>query len=352
MKYHIILGCRFDIEGEADKAAAGKMPRHFMLELSKRIGATIHQPDGHPVSFEDKILAQIFPRNVQYWAMARKLASQLDSDDLIFCPNEEIGLAIATICAAKQNRPKIVIFAHGIDYWRVRLALKVFSLKNRIDMFLTVSKLQGELIRRYLDLPEERVLAWNNYMDTAFFKPGYPSPNKQRPMIASAGRERRDYKTLAEATYDLNVDVKITGFSSTTTTGGLRFPKTLPDNMSCKFYEWSEVLQLYHDADLVVVSLLENNYAAGVNVLLEAWACKKPVIVTKTKGLSHYFEVPGIATLVNPGNPTELREAITYLLNNPQEAEAQAQRAYEWVLKHCSIDEYVNNLAKEITKLS
>lgn len=352
MKYHIVLGRGFDIEGDAEKAAAGEMPRHFLLELGKRIGATIHKPEGNPVSFGDKILAQIFPRNAQHWAMARKFASQLDSDDLIFCPNEEIGFALATVSGAKQNRPKIVVFAHSIHYWRVRLAWKVFSLRNRLDMFLTVSKLQAELIRHYLNLPEERVLAWNYCMDTVFFKPGYPAKNKQRPIIASAGRERRDYKTLAEATYDLNVDVKITGFSPTTTTGGLSFPETIPDNMSCKFYEWPEVLQLYQDADLVVVSLLENNYAAGVNVLLEAWACKKPVVVTKTKGLSHYFEVPGIATLVNPGNPTELREAITYLLNNPQEAEAQAQRAYEWVLKHCSLDEYVNNLAKEITKLS
>ncbi|MEM5838768.1 hypothetical protein AAHH59_10735, partial [Pediococcus acidilactici] len=49
--------------------------------------------------------------------------------------------------------------------------------------------------------------------DTIFFRPSPASLDKPRPVIASVGLEKRDYRTLAAATSDLDVDVKISGFS-------------------------------------------------------------------------------------------------------------------------------------------
>ncbi|MEG3933450.1 MULTISPECIES: hypothetical protein [unclassified Microcoleus] len=44
--------------------------------------------------------------------------------------------------------------------------------------------------------------------------------------------------------------------------------------MSRKFYEWPDLVQLYRDADVIAVCLMDNKYAAGGTALLEAMACK------------------------------------------------------------------------------
>jgi glycosyltransferase involved in cell wall biosynthesis len=318
-----------------------------MWGLSQRLGAVIHQPGTRPVLPLDTMRAKIAGRP-EHWALARTLSEQLKSDDLIFCTGEDVGIPIATLCGAKPERPKIVVFIHNIDRTRGRLALKLFRLADRVDLFIACARPQIDFLHRYLQLPESRLCMLPDQTDTTFFTPGPASPDKRRPIIASVGLEKRDYRTLAEATSDLDVDVKISGFSRDASALAQAFPKTMPDNMSRRFYEWPELLQLYRDADIVVVSLVENKYAAGIQALLEAMACGRPVVVTRTQGLSEYLAPSGIATVVNPGDPFGLRQAIVSLLNNPQEAEAQAQGGHEVVLKQHNSDQYIEYLATRL----
>ncbi len=347
MKYHLVLGRPIDLESIDRDAQAGKRPRHVMWGLSKRLGAAIHIPEGNPVLPLDKIRAKI-AGPPEHWALARTLSSQLTSEDLIFCTGEDGGIPIPRLCGAKRERPKIVVFFHNIDRPRTRVALKLFGLADRIDLFVTNARPQYNFLRRYLRLPEDRIWMLPDQTDTRFFTPGSASPNKARPIIASVGLEKRDYQTLAEATSDLDVDVKIAGFSKDAIALARAFPKVMPDNMSNLFYEGPELVQLYRDADLVVVSVVDNKYCAGITSLLEAMACRRPVVVTRTQGLSEYLAPPGIATVVNPGDSAGMRQAILTLLNNPQEAEAQAQRGYELVLKQHNSEQYIEALAERL----
>ncbi len=347
LKYHLVLGRPIDLESIDRDAQAGKRPRHVMWGLSKRLGAAIHIPEGNPVLPLDKIRAKI-AGPPEHWALARTLSSQLTSEDLIFCTGEDGGIPIPRLCGAKRERPKIVVFFHNIDRPRTRVALKLFGLADRIDLFVTNARPQYNFLRRYLRLPEDRIWMLPDQTDTRFFTPGSASPNKARPIIASVGLEKRDYQTLAEATSDLDVDVKIAGFSKDAIALARAFPKVMPDNMSNLFYEGPELVQLYRDADLVVVSVVDNKYCAGITSLLEAMACRRPVVVTRTQGLSEYLAPPGIATVVNPGDSAGMRQAILTLLNNPQEAEAQAQRGYELVLKQHNSEQYIEALAERL----
>ncbi|MGE5658581.1 MAG: glycosyltransferase family 4 protein [Actinomycetota bacterium] len=350
MKYHLALGRAIDLEGINREAQAGKCPRHIMRAVSQKLGATIHTPEGYAASFTDKIRSKI-ASTPEHWALARVLSAQLNSNDLIFCTGEDIGIPIATLCGAKRDRPKIAVFFHNINRPRGRLALKLFGLSDRIDLFITCASPQADFLRHSLNLPESRVWVLLDQTDTKFFTPGPTSPDKQRPTIASVGLEKRDYRLLAEATSDLDVDVKISGFSKDAIALARAFPETLPANMSRQFYPWPELLQLYRDADLVAIALTDNLYAAGIQVFLEAMACQRPVVITRTQGLVDYLAPPGIATIVNPGDATGLREAIVQLLNNPQEAQAQAQRGYEQVVQHHNSEEYVEQLVARLASL-
>lgn len=122
----------------------------------------------------------------------------------------------------------------------------------------------------------------------------------------------------------------------------------MPANMSCRFYEWSELLQLYRDADVVVVSLRDNLYAAGVTTLLEAMACRRPIVATRTEGLVDYLLDQDAIITVEPEDYMGLQKAILHLLNNPVEAEERAQKAYQIFLERYNLDNFVEVLAQSL----
>ena len=345
MKYHISLKAATDLQSIEQETQASKIPQFDIGMLGQRLGATFDAPKSNPVLPQDKLRSKI-AGDPEIWAFARVLASQLGQDDLIFCPGEDIGIPVATLCGDKQERPKIAVFFHNIDRPRGRIALKLFRLAERIDLFIVNCSSQLNFLRRYLNLPDSRIrLIWQP-IDCNFFTPGFPSPNKTRSLIASVGLEKRDYGLLAAATKDLDVDVKISGFSKFASVTAKAFPKILPTNMSCRFYEWSEFLQLYRDADVVVVSVRENLYAAGATALLEAMACGRPIVATRTEGLVDYLLDEDAIITVEPGDTIGLQQAILHLLNNPEEAEARAQRAYQLVRERYSLENYVEMLAQ------
>jgi glycosyltransferase involved in cell wall biosynthesis len=349
VKYHLALGRSIDLESIAHDAEVGLCPRHVMWGISQRLGATIHQPSGHAVSFFDKIRSKISSRP-EHWALARQLSESLDSNDTIYCTGEDVGIPVATLCGAKGNRPKIAVFFHNIDRPRGRLAMKLLRLADNIDLFVSNTRLQLDFLRN-LGVSESRLLMLPEQTDTAFFTPGVSTPNHQRPIIASVGLEKRDYRLLAEATADLDVDVKISGFSKDAIAMAQAFPETLPANMSRKFYSWPDLVQLYRDADLVAVTVTESKFCAGLTSVLEAMACRRPVVVTKTQGLADYLAHPGIATVVNPGDAKGLRSAIAKLLNNPQEAQAQAKCGYELAIEQHNSEHYIEVLAARLASI-
>lgn len=192
--YHLALGRPIDLESIAHDAEVGLCPRHVMWGISQRLGA-------------------------------------------------------------KPNRPKIAVFFHNIDRPRGRLVMKLFGLADKIDLFVSNASLQLDFLRN-LGVSESRLLMLPEQTDTAIFTPGVSSSNQQRPIIASVDLEKRDYRLLAEATADLDVDVKISGFSKDAIAMAKAFPETLPANMSNKFYSCPDLVQLYRDADLVAVTVL------------------------------------------------------------------------------------------------
>ena len=106
--------------------------------------------------------------------------------------------------------------------------------------------------------------------DTAFFTPGVSQPNKQRPIIASVGLEKRDYRSLAEATADSDVDVKICGFSKDARAMARGFPRNYASKYVKQILFWPYLVQLYRDADIVAGTVTEKKSCAGVTSMVEA----------------------------------------------------------------------------------
>jgi hypothetical protein len=171
---------------------------------------------------------------------------------------------VAAVCGAWRDRPKIAVYFHNIERLRGGAALTLFGLADKIDLFMACASPQTNFLSGYLGIPESKILVLLEQTDTQFFTPGPVSPQKQRQTAVSVGLEKRYYRLLAAATADLDADVKISGFSKDAKALAQAFPDTMPENMSRKFYEWPDLVQLYRDADVVAVCLADNKYAAGV----------------------------------------------------------------------------------------
>lgn len=203
----------------------------------------------------------------------------------------------------------------------------------------------------YLNLPLEQILFLWHPIDSIFFTPGIASESKKKPVIASIGLEYRDYKLLATATEKLDVDVKVAGFSQFQSKVATNFPKVLPNNMTNKNYQWSELIELYHHADVIVIPLQENNSVAGVTVLLEAMSCKKPIVCIRTKGLRDYLSDPEALLMVDPGDVAGLQQAIINLLDRPQIAHKMAQKAFQLANQRHNIEQQVDILTQFVQTL-
>ncbi|RUT08278.1 hypothetical protein DSM106972_014460 [Dulcicalothrix desertica PCC 7102] len=353
MKYHIVLSRAFDLESIAQNAQAGKSPCHVMWEASQILQAEIHQP-GKYSPIQSDTLRTLLMGNKEHWALARTLSQQLTEDSVVFCTGEDIGIPIASLCGANKKRPKTAVFIHNINRLRGRLALKIFQVQDKIDLFMTYTSASAEFLRDYLNLPESKIkLFLEQPTDITFFTPGQTSLTKTRPIIASAGLEKRDYRTLAAATQDLlDIDVKICVASPNAKATKRAFPLLAPKNMSCCYYNWQELVQLYRDADITVIPLFENNYQAGLSTMYEALACRRPVIITKSPGIITELEKAGAIKTVPQGDVPSLRQAITKLLNNPQKADNLAQKGYELILQRYNHKLYIDNFVKIMNRLS
>lgn len=341
MTAHVVLPRRMNLAEGAARAVRHEEPRHAMAVLASRLNATVHEPDDSPVAPFDGLRAKIAPTG-SLWSLARRVLAQAGAGDTVFCSSEAGGLQMAALCAKRSSRPRLVVFVHNVDRPRARLALKWWRMAESVDVFLACAATQVDFLRSYLALPESRVRHVWDHTDTAFFSPGPALPGKKRPVIVSVGLEQRDYKTLAAATHDLDVDVRISGFSKDAGAMARTFPPTLPANMSRRFYAWPDLVQLYRDADAVVVSCHENRYAAGVQSLMEAMACRRPLIATTTVGLRAY--VDDCVTGVPPGDASAMRSAIEATLADRHLAEARAYRGHEISTSRYDLNRYVDDI--------
>lgn len=91
-----------------------------------------------------------------------------------------------------------------------------------------------------------------------------------------------------------------------------------------------EVIVAYQHCDCGVLPSIvtKSKRAEGIpNALMEAMACKLPVIGTRTAGLAELIDDGINGLLVEEQNAKELADAIAFIKNNPEKAEAFAQAA-------------------------
>ena len=198
------------------------------------------------------------------------------------------------------------------------------------DRLLCLSEeIQRDLIER-VRMPRQKVDLVGWAVDLDFYKieesPAGP------PLALSAGKTKRDYDTLAKAFSGLNCRLEIYCSAQSA-------PQMEPFSNIQVFYDtesptesttlgFSQLLERYRDSLLVAIPLQATEVmgrTSGTTSLLEAMAMGRPVVMTTNSFLD--IEKEGVGFFVEPSDIEGWREAVSYLVNHPDEAKEMGRRA-------------------------
>jgi glycosyltransferase involved in cell wall biosynthesis len=347
---HVLTSTPIDFEMFRERAASDKGPSHVIDELAERLGARVVQPGDAPVAVRDRLLALAFSEP-EHWAAARAAFRAIEPGDLVFC-GDGVGIAAAVVNAATRRKARVATQVMAPQRIRIRVFLTALRLTRQLPLLLVGSSDKAEFLMRSLRVDHTQVVELTEQVDERFFRPSScPAPARQRPLIASCGLEQRDYDTLAKAVDGRDVDVLVCAASPNyTSRTAVRMPVELPPNMEMRHLEFDTLRELYQHADATVVSLLPNNYSAGLTSLLEAMACHSPTVITRTPGLASDLIDAGLVWGVDPGDPEALWAAINTILSDPAAAADRSERALVHFQEHFTSTVFLDRLLDALTQ--
>lgn len=245
------------------------------------------------------------------------------------------------------KRPKWVILDFNISGTigeSKTLRQKVFKYAvSKADGIIAISKAEEEKLKMMFPHLRDRIRFFHEGVDTDFFKPN--DSIEEEDLVLSVGIDpNRDFKTLVEAAKGLGVPVKLA-----TKPERVRGLDPLPANVTAQFFSHQELLKLYAQAKVLVVSLNiksdDSLDSIGTFAVAEAMSMGKAVVATKTRSLSSYLEDGVTGSFVPPHDSDAMRAAIRELLFNDEKRREMGRRARVFAVQHVDAEVFAKNLA-------
>lgn len=159
--------------------------------------------------------------------------------------------------------------------------------------------------------------------DTDLFKPGAEEPKGNYAL--SIGYAFRDYDDLMRAWSNIDIHLEMVGSTSIERRG-------LPNVELIPRIPIDKLDGHIKDARFIILPIKNVRYSIGQMTLTQCMAMQKPIIVSRSYGVSDYCE-DGINCLTYEcGNESEIVEKVNYLLSDPDMAREIARKARSDVL--------------------
>jgi glycosyltransferase involved in cell wall biosynthesis len=286
------------------------------------------------------------------WRFALHAAAALraiDHYDIVFSDGEHVGIPLALALRATANTTPHLVIGHHMTTRAKAPLFRSLRAHERMSRILVHSLRQGDLAHHELGIPVGKLAYVPYYADTEFWS---AQPGGEQRLVLAAGREHRDYATLAEACCDVDARVFVAAGSVHSPSASTRLPVRWPSNFDMGFAGYTELRDLYQRAAVVVVPLIDTDFQAGVTTVLEAMSMGKAVVVTRTTGQSSVVHDGITGITVAPGDGAEMRDAVEYLLDSPSERRRLGEAAREAVVAGFGVEAYARRLAEHLAELA
>ncbi len=270
--------------------------------------------------------------------------------DLVFTWSERAGIPFAIY---KRYLSSDHCFVTMFQCWSDRQELVI----TKLDLIPAMDKIVvhcRSMKDKFLSLgaAESQVEVVHYSIDQTFFSPVVKV--EQIPnLIVSAGEPRsRDYPSLFQAVKGLPVKLNVAGYGHWYAREKNNcMAGRIPDNVSLsRRLSYFELRDFYAMSQFVVIPVRDLVYSAGATSAMEASAMARAVVAFRSRGISDYVIDGETGILVEPGNVNALRDAIQYLLSNPDEAKRLGDNARQRIVEELSLEAYVGQIADILKK--
>ena len=242
----------------------------------------------------------------------------------------------------KKELPHVVI-GHRLSSISKNRFFSLWPLYRTFSHLICVCHSQYDYAINKLGVPASKVEFVYDKVDHHFF---HPLSVDVDDYILAVGREQRDYETLLQAISGTGLKLVVVASSPWST-----YQTKLQDAERVTVLRnipYQDLRDLYARARLVVIPLVDVDYAAGVNSLLEAMAMGKAVITSRTRGIIDYVAHQETGLYVTPNSVEEMRDAILTLRGKSGELDRLGENARQVVNETMNLDAYVNRVVRVV----
>jgi hypothetical protein len=274
----------------------------------------------------------------------RSILPNLRAADVVVATTTGTAVALATWRRARLLRTPLVGIVAGLlnrPWGRTRRATTLPLLRSMHAMLYGPGEVSGLVA---LDQGLVSRIHVNPFgVDTTFWTPG--DGHERTGVLAIGNDGHRDWTTLLDSAPAIDAEIRIL-------TGHAR-PATIPANVHWEPADWhrrllsdADVRAAFRAAAVVVVPVKDVPQPSGQSVTLQASACGRPVVLSRTGGI---WDPDGLrdgdnVLLVPPGDPDALAAAVTRVLVDPGLGERIGSAARASVEQTASVQDYARRL--------
>ncbi len=278
--------------------------------------------------------------------MGAALASvgRANAADVVVATIDRLGIPLTLLARARVLRAPLVYVSVGLPERLDRLRGRVRSFHlaalERADAFVAYARREADVIRESVAAQAGIPVTFVPFgVDTAFFAGDDRAPDVD---VVSVGADpHRDYPVLLQVA-SRRPDWRFLLVVARELERGLG---ALPTNVTVEVdVPLADVRDRLRRARVVALPVRDNSYSGATTTLLQAMACARPVVVSRTAAIAEGY---GLADRENvrfvaPGDEHALESALAELLADRRAAAELGLRARRHVERELTWERYVD----------